>query len=301
MLLSDLINRFEYTVRAGLRSARTVDNYRHHLVTAPRALAPYLAHRNISRLSEVTPDHLIGYLAELSIATSARGKPYSPATIADYDRTLRRFFRWAATETASLNPMERIPVPVKYQPYPRGIELESARTLIASCDRSPTGYRDRALMLFLLNTGCRVQAISQMRKPDLILGQRLAILHEKGKRTRMVALHPDTVRALKSWIIRAPASEYVFTGKRRMPLSPSGVLQMLYRRQEQTGVPGPVNPHAWRHAYVREVLLSGMDIALVSAYLDHRSIQTTAMIYGVMARHHIINSARRHDPINRLK
>src|SRR5207302_6764366 len=115
---------------------------------------------------------------------------------------IRSFFGFAAAEEPSIAdhckricalPLKRAPVrPIPY------LEQDEMRAILAAPDQSAaSGRRDYALLLFLYNTGARVQELADVRSADLQLARPAhALLRGKGKkeriwhRLRRVRLHP---------------------------------------------------------------------------------------------------------------
>ena len=109
------------------------------------------------------------------------------------------------------------------------LEPEEARAVIAAVDaRSATGARDRALLLFLYNTGARVSEALALRFRELRLERPPQVrLHGKGQKERMCPLWPETVTALKQ-IARTDANdEHVFRNAQGKPLTRDGVAYLL--------------------------------------------------------------------------
>jgi len=50
---------------------------------------------------------------------------------------------------------------------------------------------------------------------------------------------------------------------------------MLKRRAKRAGVQGRSNPHAFRHAFAREYLMSGGDLATLYQLMGHGSVKVT--------------------------
>jgi integrase/recombinase XerD len=183
---------------------------------------------------------------------------------------------------------------------PKAIDKEDLIKLLKSCDGSNAGVRDKALMLFLIDTGCRVGGLCNLTKRELNLESRRAILFEKGDRSRVVLFRPETKAALESWIDRNPwvENKFVFTSlSKDLPMNRNSVIQMLRRRGEKAGVKGRVNPHSFRHAFAREYLLNGGDLATVSEILGHSKLAVTKDFYAIFG---IEELRKKHDSFSPL-
>ncbi len=167
---------------------------------------------------------------------------------------------------------------------PSYLEPAEARALIAQPDPTTTcGARDRALLLFLYNTGARVSEALSVRLADLHLARPPHVrLHGKGSKDRMCPLWPETVRALRVLLQRGvPEGGEVFRSARGTPLTRDGVAYLLekYLRAASARAPGlhqrRITPHMLRHSCAVALLQSGVDLSVIRDYLGHVSVATT--------------------------
>jgi site-specific recombinase XerD len=162
------------------------------------------------------------------------------------------------------------------------LEPEEAKAVIAAVDtRVPTGARDRALMLFLYNTGARVGEAIALHFRDLRLSRPAQVrLLGKGRKERLCPLWPETVAALKQ-IINTDIDENVFRNSRGKPLTRDGVAYLLNKYVHQAAKTKPqlltrrVTPHVMRHSCAVALLQAGVDVTVIRDYLGHASIATT--------------------------
>jgi integrase/recombinase XerD len=164
------------------------------------------------------------------------------------------------------------------------LEPEEARAIIAAVVPSaPNAKRDRALLLFMYNTGARVSEALAVRPRDLRLDRPPQVrLYGKGAKERMCPLWPETVSALRQIIGRDATDELVFRNSRGAPLTRDGVAYVLakYVRRATETMPGlrgrRVNPHVLRHSCAVALLQAGVDLSVIRDYLGHASISTTS-------------------------
>ena len=99
-----------------------------------------------------------------------------------------------------------------------GLSPVDCRRLMDAPDSStPLGIRDRALLAVLAYSACRVGELVTLARGDLktTSGHRVLEIHGKGGKERRVALHPEAVERLESWLRIA---NYGFSGKPTTPL-----------------------------------------------------------------------------------
>jgi site-specific recombinase XerD len=165
------------------------------------------------------------------------------------------------------------------------LEAADVRAIIASPDRrTPGGWRDYALMLFLYNCGARVSEAIRLVWTDLqLMPPRQVRLHGKGRKERLVPLWRETADALQRLreIGAEHGHEHVFVNRYGQPLTRDGVAYILAKHVTLVARHQPrlarerVTPHVFRHSCAVALLQSGTDVTVIRDYLGHASIATT--------------------------
>ena len=149
------------------------------------------------------------------------------------------------------------------------------------------GRRDRAVLLFLYNTGARADEVAQVRIGDLDLGATSSrdassvVVHGKGNKTRRCPLWPKTVDTLRALTDGRAASQHAFLNRRGQPLTRFGIHALVERHAAQVATKLPsvatkrVSPHTIRHTTATHLLRAGVDINTIRAWLGHVSLDTT--------------------------
>ena len=290
MTLTEAIRALIVATQANGRSPRTVAAYREklgHLVTYLGDVA----------VESITVDDLRAFVAD------QMGR-LSPFTVASRVGAMKRLFNWLESEgRIEVNPGRRIKRPRPQRREPKAISLDDVRALLATAKGDTLAdVRDRAMILFLFDTGCRAGGLCGLRLDDLHLEAGLALVYEKGGKSRFVMFTPQTGAALRAWLaVRPEGGQSVFVGlKRKTALTPSGVWQMLQRRAERAGVEGASNTHAFRHGFARFYLLDGGDLGTLADILGHSSVEVTKAYYGVFTFQELQEKHRRHSPIAKM-
>jgi len=172
----------------------------------------------------------------------------------------------------------------KAMPQPIGwLTKAEMEAMLNVLDRkTPQGRNEHALLLFLYNTGARVSEATQMKVSDLQLGRRdgghtLATLHGKGGKIRQCPLWPETERVLTQLVEGRAADDAVFVSRLRKSFTRFGVYRLVERCAGR--VPAlngrNITPHVLRHTTACHLLLAGVDINTIRAWLGHVSINTT--------------------------
>ena len=165
------------------------------------------------------------------------------------------------------------------------LEPDEARAVIAQVHATTSsGLRDRALLLFLYNTGARVSEALAVRPRDLqLLRPRHARLRGKGNKDRICPIWSETATALWSLVAATESpDEPVFRSARGAPLTRDGVAYILAKHVRGAAESKPglrrrrVTPHVLRHSCAVALLQAGVDVTVIRDYLGHASIATTS-------------------------
>lgn len=224
----------------------------------------------------------------------------SKSSIAGHVTALHAFFSWAAAEYQQPNPMLNIKRRRPAAPQPKAITATDFVKLFQATSENEAGIRDRALLVFLADSGCRLGGIQSLTLENLNPVQRRAIVYEKGDRRRTVVFTTFTARLLAKWLgVRSSSSDAVFTsladGK---PLTVSGINQLLKRLKKRANVTGRVNPHSFRHNFARAYLENGGNIVSLARLLGHSDVNTTAAYYAVFTQDELAEMHSKYSPLN---
>lgn len=164
--------------------------------------------------------------------------------------------------------------------------------------RALMDIRDRALLLFLLSTGCRPTEACNVELNDLRFyidaadqQERAEVLirHGKGDKERLVWLNPNGVEALRVYMAKArrPASfplaeRALFVSREGNPIDRKLVTRTVRRRAQDAGIPAKVTGHWMRHTFATAALGRGVDLHKVSKMLGHSNLETTATYLHVV-------------------
>src|SRR5262249_35446308 len=153
-----------------------------------RKLAVFLAARGHSlRMEELGHDDLRAYQRFLAATLK------SPASRARALVAIRSWLRWLAREGLIERDLSNgVTLPRVEQGLPKPMQPdELARLLAALPSESPLEKRDRALVHFLISTGCRISEALQLDRTDVPRQGNRVIVTGKGAKQRAVYLTED--------------------------------------------------------------------------------------------------------------
>lgn len=309
MLLSEAIEALAVATLANGRSPATVEGYR-------RKLAPLLSFLGDVDIAGITVHDLRRFVADLRTRSSryASGNPrpevpggLAAASVATHVRAVKRLFAFLLEEeVTTTNPARRLQLPKVGRGEPKSYEpADFARLLAATAGTDPENLRDRALLLFLADTGCRLGGLVGLRIEDLDFDHGLATVTEKGAKSRMVPFSPPTAAALQAWLAVRPdvgtPAVWVSLGNRSQgAMTGEGVRMVLRRLKQQSGIKGPCNPHSFRHGFARQYLQSGGDLASLADLLGHSSVEVTWRHYAIFRTSELAEKHAKHSPIAKM-
>jgi site-specific recombinase XerD len=164
------------------------------------------------------------------------------------------------------------------------LERDEIETLLQHLPRTGRfALRDRALLLFLYNTGARVQEVADLQTGHLNLGDgAVARLHGKGDKWRTCPLWNQTATLLADLLNSAnpptAADTPVFRSATGHALTRFGIYKIVRRHAGQlddTRAGRTVSPHLFRHTAAMHLLDAGVEVNVIRAWLGHADLTTT--------------------------
>ncbi len=257
-----------------------------------------------SFVEHVGPDRCLGDVSAAAVRSyraALLDRDMSIYSVHGRQRAVRRLFSWLVEEgilaqnVALAVPMVKLPVTP-----PKAVADDDLARLL---EHLPTEeVRDRAVILFLIDTGCRVGGLCSVTLDSLDLEHRCAVVTEKGNRSRRVYFTALTAEVLGLYLAVRPAvkSDALFLSAKGGGLTPAGVRMLLERIGERAGVKGRVNAHSFRHAFARNFLRNGGNLAVLGRLLGHSpGSPVTAKFYAVFDDREIQEFHDRYSPLTR--
>jgi site-specific recombinase XerD len=165
------------------------------------------------------------------------------------------------------------------------LEKEQVAALLAAIPRGDArGRRDYTLLLFMYDTGARVQEVADTRLSWLTLTPSAKVdLLGKGRKWRTCPLWESTARYVRQLIqergLKPEQEGHLFVNRSGQPLSRSGIAEIIGRapgRRDHARLARP-EAHAAHdpHTTAMHLLQSGVEVNVIRSWLGHVSIATT--------------------------
>jgi site-specific recombinase XerD len=278
----------------GLRPL-SIKSYRDTL----RLFLIFVAHdagRRIARLTleQLTFERVGGFLRHLE-----RDRHNQIRTRNQRLAALHSFFEYLASRVPEMMAVvEQVAaIPTKRAPLKetRFLDRDEIAALFAelAAKRANTD-RDRTLLLFLYNTGARVQEVADLRVCNLELGSQPRVhLHGKGDKWRNCPLWGETAGQLRTLLNARKSSDSslpVFASKSGQPLTRFGIYKIVRRRTRTLQAAQPsthhrgISPHVFRHTTAVHLLEAGAEVNVIRGWLGHVSLITTNRYAEISAK-----------------
>lgn len=261
----ELLKAFLDAKRAEGKSENTIEHYRY--------LIKRLMDATNASVNEVTVYHLRSYL------TSEKERGMGDKTLQGYRWVYSSFFGWLFKEALiSRNPCANLG-PVKCRKEKKKAFSETDLEKIREACYS---LRDKALVNFLLSTGCRVGEVCGLNIEDLDFSTMEVHVLGKGNKERVVYMDFVTVLHLRKYLeSRKDNNPALFVSERKSTRLTDGGIQESMRKLGRRADVEKVYPHRFRHTFATILAQRGMPIQEISVLMGHEDISTTMKYIGI--------------------
>ena len=240
--------------------------------------------QSVERVLDITPKLLREYLLWLE------SSGHNPGGIHCYFRVVRTFLIWYENENELegwSNPIHKLKAPKLPQEPLEPADLDDIIRMLQAC--RPFGKfhndRDYAIILALLDTGCRANELLSINldEIDLITGAVL-IRSGKGRKSRTVYVGAKSRKAIRRYLThkrQAGKSEALFCSDEGTRLSYDGLRLIIAKRASRAGVKRP-QLHGFRRAFALMMLRAGCDIFTLQRLMGHSSLAMLNRYLAVM-------------------
>ena len=240
---------------------------------------------SVLRFDDLGFERVLGFLRDLE-----QGRHNGISTRNQRLAALHTFYEYVGRRMPEmLHVCEQVAaIPMKRSPLPetRFMAREEIQRLFDQLpDRGRLALRDRALLLFLYNTGARVTEVANLRIEQFVLTAPPQVrLLGKGGKWRTCPLWEQTVRAVEQMLFERGATDPkapVFTDVTGASLTRFGIYKRVRRYacmiEKAPSVPQRrrITPHVFRHTAAVHLLEAGAEVNVIRGWLGHVSLDTT--------------------------
>jgi len=149
--------------------------------------------------------------------------------------------------------------------------------------------RDQVVLKILARTGMRRFELCNLRIQDADFEKnRIFIPKAKGNKARSVPADPDTLQSIKFYIGSRQYGKLIQSNKKDFDgIDESRINAIVRNTAQKAGISHPdptkesVNPHIFRHSFIRHLLKIGVPPNFVQQIAGHSDIRTTLQMYGI--------------------
>lgn len=257
------------------------------LLTAHRMLAWHQDHLRGRPLSAITAKHVLTMTHDL---LSACGSDSSRSSMTAYMRSFLRYLHWSDLNAHDLAPFVPKTPCYRLAHLPPRVAWKDVRRAIDAIETTtPSGLRDRAMLLLLATTGLRNRELRELELADIHWrAGEVLVRHAKGHRDRLVPLLAETGAALTRYLLhgRPKTQERRVFLCHRPPVRAfgcSGTVSCIVRVRLQRGGVAIQRggAHLLRHSLASQMVAQRRPIKEVADLLGHRNIDVTAVYIKV--------------------
>ena len=254
----DLLEAFLAAKRIEGRSEKTLALYRYRITRLMEAPDVPIRHLTIYHLRKYLTDQKDAGLADKTLAGMR-------SIYCSYFGWLHKEGLLPANPCANLSAIKC--AKIVRLPY-SDVDLEKLRE---ACK----GNRNKAIMSFLLSTGCRISEMCGLNRNAVDFQRGEVIVLGKGNKERTVFLTDVAMMYLQRYLAeRTDDSPALFAGRCTDRIKPNGVRRMLHEAADRAGV-ADVHPHRFRRTLATNLIGHGMPIQDVAVVLGHDKLDTT--------------------------
>jgi integrase/recombinase XerD len=216
-------------------------------------------------------------------------KNYNISTQTRIISTLKKYFNAylrVNEERIEKDPTELLETPRIGRKLPDILSIEEIYAIIDHIDLSkPEGYRNKAIIETLYDSGIRVSELVNLKISKLFFDEKVQHIRVlgKGDKERVALISPKAIDSINTYLYGsrrelkiAPGHEdYLFLNRRGKKLTRVMIFTMIKTIVNELGIKKKVSPHTFRHSFATHMIESGADPRAVQMLLGHDSILTT--------------------------
>ena len=284
--LNDAYADFILSRKAEQCSPATLEFYKY---TAGKFVS-WLEKQGMRYPQEVGARHVREFLALLI------GQGKSDNTLHDNARAIKTLLRFWHGENYIEAPVEFAMPKVAKKRLPC-LSADELQTIIKAC----TSLRDKAIVLFMGDTGLRRSEVIELNWGDVNMSNGLVLVRRgKGGQARSTVVGAVARRELLAYrrtIKNTSDDAPLFQSKEGLRLTGWGLRLVFRRLSKRTGI--AVSPHAMRRTFVILSLRGDMDVLHLQAMLGHSSLEMVRH-YAQLMDEDLIREHKAHSPIDNL-
>ncbi|EPY2286116.1 site-specific tyrosine recombinase/integron integrase [Clostridium sporogenes] len=252
-------------------SKKTLKNYEYNLLIFASHLRKPLAAINTM---------------DLRMFLAVRCKNMKATSVNGQISILKSFFGWLADEEyIPKNPAKKL----KQTKEPKRLRHAMTEEEIENLRQACKTEREKALVEFLISTGCRLSEIVGVDKLDIDWHEMSLTVVGKGNKERKVYFNTKAKILLKKYLLtRKDNNEALFVTSKRphTRLGGRSIQREIKKIAKRAGINKSIYPHLFRHSFATGKINSGMPLPVLQHIMGHENPSTT-QIYAELSEENI--------------
>ncbi len=190
-------------------------------------------------------------------------KTKSASTAGLHGHAIMRWFRWKGNRID-------LDLPTIRPPEPNYLTTDQVTRVLLACNT----VLEKTLITVLFDTAVRISELLNTELDDINWDYKLLLVTRKGGRKEEVNISDKGLAVFTEWLdVRDSKSKKIFMG-----LEYWYAWSLIKGVGKRTGI--PIHPHIFRHSRAIHMLMNHAELHTVQQHLGHKSIATTANLYG---------------------
>ncbi|KGO12787.1 integrase [Clostridium botulinum] len=232
-------------------------------------------------------DHLRKPLAaintmDLRMFLAVRCKNMKQTSMNGQISILKSFFGWLADEEyIPKNPAAKLKQTKEPKRLRHALSEEEIELLRQACKTD----REKALIEFLVSTGCRLSEVVGINKNDIDWNGMSLNVIGKGNKERKVYFSTKAKILLKKYLLTRSDENialFVTSKKPHGRLGGRSVQREIKKIADRAGIKKSIYPHLFRHSFATSKLNAGMPLPVIQHLMGHENPATT-QIYAELS------------------
>ncbi|MCR1166743.1 tyrosine-type recombinase/integrase [Clostridium botulinum] len=199
---------------------------------------------------------------------------------------LKSFFGWLADEEyIPKNPAKKL----KQTKEPKRLRHAMTEEEVELLRQASKTDREKALVEFLISTGCRLSEVVGVNKDDINWYEMSLNVIGKGDKERKVYFNIKTKIYLKKYLNRRKDNNEALFVTSKSPhnrLGGRSVQREIKKIADRAGINKSIYPHLFRHSFATSKLNAGMPLPVIQHLMGHENPATT-QIYAELSEENI--------------
>jgi integrase/recombinase XerC len=234
--------------------------------------------QTVSHPSEITYQHIRGWMVYLMEDVTARSVNRKIAT-------LRKYFKFLMREgVIASNPASKVQSPRIKKQLPVVVEDEKLNAMLNSGEVFTddfAGTRDKLVIEILFGTGIRLAELVGLREDDVNLFEGTIKVLGKRNKERIIPINHELSESLKDYIELKKSENFdnnsltLIVTNKGAEAYPKFIYLIVQRYLSHISTQDKKSPHVLRHTFATSLLNRGADLNAIKELLGHANLSAT--------------------------